>query len=202
MARTNSEGEWINSRGKATPPEYVDPIKKHRDRYVERIVTNARKLEDQMKKKKSQFMRWIDEHLAYVDRQTKVERNGKGNVTLTNYSGDLQVEFSLSDIIEFDERLQNAKALIDQCLKKWTKDAAPEIRAVIDEAFEVDKKGKVNTAKILRLRSIKIKDTDWQKALDMIADSIEVSGTRQYLVIRERDASGKWQTINLNFSSI
>jgi hypothetical protein len=37
----------------------------------------------------------------------------------------------MQDRIAFDERLQAAKSLIDECLADWTENARPEIRAII-----------------------------------------------------------------------
>jgi len=113
----------------------------------------------------------------------------------------------LNDIIQFNEKLQIAKTIIDECLHKWSEGAHKNIRVLVDQAFQVDKKGKLNTSAILKLRTLNIRDKDWKRAMDLIADSIQVVGTKQYLNIRVRDIDfdgtpGKWHTVNLNFSSI
>ncbi|MDH5525550.1 MAG: DUF3164 family protein [Desulfobulbaceae bacterium] len=126
----------------------------------------------------------------------------RGNVTLTSFDGKYQVLRAVSDQLDFDENLQAAKALIDECLRKWTSDSGPEVRAVIDDAFQVDKKGRINAKRILGLRKLKINDEKWLRAMDAINDSITVIGSRTYFRIYERDDRGNYRQIPLDFSGV
>ena len=204
MPQTDGNGNWINNRGKAVPPEFIDPVVRNRDRAVERAFKKAEQLQSRVEKVKAEIEAIIDKHLAYVDKKTEVTNDTKGNLMLTSYAGDLQLEVRINDLIEFDSRLQNAKTLIDQCIHKWSEGANRNIAALVNEAFDVDKKGNVNTANILRLRQINIKDADWKRAMELITESIQVAGTRRYLRFKRREGGlgGKWETLNLNFSSI
>lgn len=203
MAKTNKDGYWISHRGKATPPEFIDPVVKKRDRIVEMIVKRAEKLQEKMTAEKQWMLSKIDEFIAYEEKKTGEPREGKGNLQLTSYDGSMQVQFNLNDIIEFDDRLQIAKGVIDKCLVKWSEGAHKNLRAIVEDAFNVDKKGNVNKQAILKLRSIKIQDDDWNKAMDLIVDSITIAGTRQYLNIFTRpNGSDKFKPVNLTFSSL
>lgn len=203
MAKTDENGFWLSARGKATPPEFIDPVVKKRDAIVEMIVRRAEKLQERMQKDKEWMLSKIDDFIAYEENKTGEKRKGKGNLQLTNYSGDQQVQFNLNDIIEFDDRLQIAKGVIDRCLHKWSDGAHKNLKAIVDEAFEVDKKGSVNKMAILRLRAIKINDEDWNKAMELIGDSITIAGTRQYLNVFTRpNGNDKFTPINLTFSSL
>jgi len=73
----------------------------------------------------------------------------KGNITLTPFDGKYRIVRSVSDRLEFDERLQAAKALIDECIKEWTESSRSEIRALIGNAFQVDKASRINAKRIL-----------------------------------------------------
>ncbi|MGL9774159.1 MAG: DUF3164 family protein [Sodalis sp. (in: enterobacteria)] len=65
--------------------------------------------------------------------QYGVKRDGrKSNVTLYSFDGCHKVIRALQDRITFDERIQAAKALIDDCMAEWTQDARPELLAIID----------------------------------------------------------------------
>ena len=203
MARKNKSGEWLDSRGKAHPENMIQQIDKRRDQTVEQIVKWALALQERMRKEKVRYYAKIDKHIAYIEKKLGEELAGKGNIRLTNFSGDMQVEVRIKDVQEFDERLHVAKKIIDGCLKKWSKGANQNLVVAINEAFDVDKAGNINKNKILSLRRWKVSDPDWKRAMEIISDSLNTTSTKQYLVIRKREAGeGKWKTINLNFSTI
>jgi hypothetical protein len=203
MPTTDKQGNWIDPRGRAVPKNYVKPLDQKRDRTVEKICKDALNLEAKMIEMKKDFINRVNKYIKEVEKTNKVKRQGKGNVQLTNFSSDRQVEFSMNDVIEFDEKLQLAKSLIDDCIKRWSEGANQNLQVVIDQAFDVDKKGRLNTQGILDLRKLKIKDKNWNRAMLLIGESVRVTGTRQYLVVRTRNSStDKFKTVNLNFSSI
>ncbi|MHA1585658.1 MAG: DUF3164 family protein [Promethearchaeota archaeon] len=203
MSKKDEFGNWIDVRGNTVPQRYVKPIDQKRDRVVEAIVNKALRLQKNMEQMKADIQQKLDKYVKFLEKETDVVRTGKGNMTLTNFSGDHQVEFAINDIIEFDEQLQMAKELIDRCLVKWTKEGNKNIQAVITQAFNVDKKGQINKIAILKLRNLNIKDAEWKRAMDLISESIKISGSREYLNIRTRkDNKSRYKTVNLNFSSI
>lgn len=59
--------------------------------------------------------------------------------TLYNYYGQFKVQRTMQDRIAFDERIQAAKELIDDCVAEWTQGSCPELLAIIDQAFTTDK---------------------------------------------------------------
>ncbi len=203
MAQKNENGDWIDARGKAIPPSYVKPIDKKKDATVESIVNEALSLEKKLKTLKAKWLHKVRAYQELIAMESGVVINGKGNITLTNFSGDKQVEFAMHDILKFDEKIQVAKAIIDNCLKRWGADANPNLVAVVNQAFEVDKQGRINIQAILKLRALNIKDEEWQKAMTIINEALNVCGTRQYLNVRIREnETDKFRTINLNMSSI
>lgn len=204
MAIKTESGEWLDSRGRAVAPAYIPKIDKERDKLVERVFRKAEKLEQDMRKFKDELFEMVEQYLDFLEQESGGKSSDwKGNLTLTGFSGDKQVEVSINEIIDFDERLSIAKSKIDECLKKWSENSNGNIRAIVHEAFNVDKKGRVNTHMILRLTRLNIRDALWKEAMQLIRESINVRGSRRYVNIRRRkDAQAKWETVNLNFSSI
>jgi len=203
MPIKNESGDWIDPRGKAVPPEHIPAMTKKREYVVERIVKDALSLEKKMVANKKKAIAKMLDYMAKLQDVKGVKPNAKGNITLTNFVGDKQVELAMDDIISFNEEFALAKAQIDLCLKKWSNNANKELITVVEQAFNVDKKGQVNKQAILKLRQIKIKDADWRKAMQLLVDSIEIKGSRQYLNIRVREnATDKFRTVKLNFSSM
>ena len=82
--------------------------------------------------------------------------------------------------------MQAAKALIDECVHEWTEGARSEIRALINDAFDVDKSGNISTGRILSLRRLDIADEKWQRAMAALSDSVRVQCSKSYIRVYER----------------
>ena len=127
----------------------------------------------------------------------------KGNVTLHTFDGRFKIQRAMQDRIAFDERLQAAKALIDQCLSDWTEGASPEIRAIVNRAFQTEKEGEVNTGAVLALRRLDITDERWLRAMDAIGEAIQVVGSRSYIRVYERVGdSDQYRAISLDIAGV
>jgi len=199
-----SEREFMtDSQGRQVPAELVSGIDKLRDQTVRRIADEALGMRDIL----ADFKRRIrDDILAFVDvsasQYGRAWGGKKGNITLTTYDGRHRLVVSISDRITFDERLQVARDLIGDCIEKWSQGSRNEIRILVQDAFQVDKAGKINTARVLGLRRLEIADPDWQKAMEAISDSIQVSGSKQYLRFYERDERGQYVQIPLDVAAL
>jgi hypothetical protein len=147
----------------------------------------------------------IEDVKAFIDlslEQYGVKVGGqKGNVTLMSYDGEYRVLIAINDRITFDERLQAAKSLIDECIKEWTQGARGELRVLIDNAFAVDKAGKINTGRVLGLRRLEIVDEKWNRAMQAIADSIVITESKEYIRIYRRNKEGEYDLISLGLAS-
>ena len=127
----------------------------------------------------------------------------KGNVTLYSFDGQYKVQRAVSETLQFDERIQAAKSLIEECLQDWTAGSRDELKTIIDRAFDVDKEGNLNTNKILALRRVDIKDERWRRAMDAISDSVQVIGSKSYVRIYKRIGNtDKYAPISLDLASI
>lgn len=203
MAIKDKNGAWVDARGKAVPSKYVSVIDRKRDALVERNIKRLQALRDRMAAVKAQVDEDIDKYMDFVAKETDVKPSGKGNLILTGFSGDKQLEVAMSDVLEFDERLNFAKGAIDGCLRRWGENANQNLQVIIEHAFQMDKKGRLDKHAILKLRQINIRDKEWKKAMALLADALKVTGTRRYLNARVRtNPDDRFRTIGLNFSSI
>lgn len=127
----------------------------------------------------------------------------KGNISLITFNGRYKVVQQIAEHIQFGEQLQAAKELIDECIHEWTEGSSDEIKALINEAFQVDKKGNVSTARVLGLRRLSISHPTWDTAMRAISDSICVTGTKPYIRFYERDeATDTWCAISLDLAAV
>lgn len=193
-----------DSRGNAVPIEMVTMVDRLRDRLVLKAVRKFEAEEKRLAKLKADTFREIETFLHKSGKQYGEEIGGvKGNVTLTSYDGRFKLLRAVADYIVFDERLQVAKSLIDQCIHEWSEGSRPEIRALVNDAFQVDKQGNVSTTRILGLRRLDIKDAKWKRAMDAIGDSITTLGTKSYVrVLRRVGDSDEFQPIRLDIAKL
>ncbi|HAT2590586.1 TPA: DUF3164 family protein, partial [Citrobacter freundii] len=98
--------------------------------------------------------------------------------------------------------LQIAKDLIDECVTEWSEGANDNLRAIIADAFQVDKEGQLNTGRILSLRRVKIQDERWSRAMEAISESLQVAMSKTYINFREKDKHGKLINIPLDIAAI
>ncbi|NTZ40687.1 DUF3164 family protein [Enterobacter sp. JMULE2] len=198
------EGYWTDARGVLTPVSLVKPVDLDRDALVGELVELAITVSNALRELKS---RAIADIQAFVD--LSAEKYGakaggaKGNVTLFSFDGRFKIQRAMAENIKFDERLQAAKALIDECLADWTKDAGPEIHALISEAFASDTEGNIKTGRVLALRRLGITDERWQNAMLAISESVQVVGTKSYIRIYERVGdSDEYRAIPLDMAGV
>jgi hypothetical protein len=104
--------------------------------------------------------------------------------------------------LQFNEKLQVAKALIDNCIKRWSDGSRPEIKTLVDDAFYVDKTGNINKDRVLGLRRLKIEDMEWQEAMQAIGDSIQVVSSKTYIRFYQRSESGAYNQIPLDVAAL
>lgn len=192
-----------NSRGDLVPREKVKEVDVLRDQVVRQIVGQAQELSAEIKDFKDSAMGEADTFCRISHEEYGVTYGGrKGNITLSTYDGEYRVSIEIQDVLEFDERLQVAKELVDKCILKWSDGAEANLRALVSNAFRVDKKGNVDTRRILELRRYEITDPDWQKAMEAISDSIKVNYSRRYMRVHKRNDQGKYIQVPLDFSAV
>ncbi|WP_265090450.1 DUF3164 family protein [Psychrobacter fulvigenes] len=202
-APVTPDGYMTNAKGHLIPVDKVKPVDKLRDEVVKDMVAIAVELRAQMRTAKSQLFDTFNDFVALSAQEYDVQMGGKkGNTTLLSYDGKLKIQLAVSENIVFDERLQVAKSLIDECLTDWTQDSNDNIKALINQAFQVDKEGNISTGRVLALRGLDISDSKWDKAMDAISDAIQVTDTKQYIRFYERDSEGAYYQISLDFSNV
>ncbi|MFT4190877.1 MAG: DUF3164 family protein [Comamonas sp.] len=202
--KTIPEGHKRDAQGRLVPISLIKPIDLARDELVLEIAATARKLNAAMAQAKAQI---FADAAAFVDlsaEQYGVHLGGKkGNVTLNAFDGSIRVQIATAESLSFDERLQAAKALIDECIGEWVKDSRPEIAVLVQDAFRTDRDGKLSAGRILGLRRLDIQDERWQRAMKAIGESVQVTGSKQYVRVYERvGQTDTYQPIALDIAAV
>lgn len=204
MSNPIPDGYKADAKGRLIPLDAIKPIDQARDQLVAELVARAKQMNRDLAAFKEALFNDID---AFVD--LSAERYGaklggeKGNVSLVSFDGRYKVLMAIQDSLAFDEGLQAAKALIDECVHEWTQDARVEIKALINDAFQVDKQGHISTGRILGLRRLDIKDEKWQRAMTALSESVRVQNSTRYLRVYERvGLTNKYEPIALDIAGV
>ena len=187
MTNNVPEGFLKDAKGHLVPLELVKPIDMARNDLVLELVAKAKVVSDTLAAFKADAFGDIKAFVDMSAEQYNAKLGGKkGNITLMSFDGQFKVVQAAQDNIRFDERLQAARALIDECLTEWTQDARSEVRAIVNEAFRADKQGEISTGRVLALRRMDITDARWQRAMEAIGDAVQVVGSKSYIRVYQR----------------
>jgi len=190
----------IDSQGRAIPVSVIRPEMLKQDSVVNRTLDRVIRLHNRIKADKLKLYDEIQDYLEYIAKQSDL--TWKGNAGFTSFDGKYKIEIRFKERIEFGLELQLAKQKIDECLKDWSADSNANLQAIINEAFQVDKKGEIAKHRILALRKYNIKDIKWKEAMELIDKAIRVVSTKQYVSFYERDEQGEYKMIVLNFTAL
>jgi Protein of unknown function (DUF3164) len=196
-------GHRMDAKGRLVPEHLIRPIDLERDRFVREVVAKAKEKSDLLREFKRDVFADIAAFLQLSAEQYGAKLGGnKGNVTLYTFDGRYKVLRAMSDRIVFDERLQAAKALIDECLVEWSEGAHSNLVALVKDAFRADSAGEIRTGSVLQLRRLDITDDRWCRAMRAIGDAVQVVDTKSYVRVYERDDNGEYRPINLDIAGV
>jgi hypothetical protein len=203
-AQPTPEGYRLDAKGRLIPEDQIKPIDQLRDELVLSIIDRACELRDMLRDFKGDVFSEIQGFVETSAQEYDVQLGGKkGNVTLVSFDGRYKIQRAIQEHITFDERLQAAKALIDECLREWTADARPEIATIVQDAFRVDSAGNIRTGQVLSLRRLDIQDKRWLRAMDAISDAVQVTGSKSYVRIYERvGTTDQYKPISLDIAGV
>lgn len=195
-----------DAKGRFVHRDTVKPIDLARDELVTELIAKAKAASRILHDLKYSALADIEafcelsaEKYGIIPRGKK----GKGNITLTTFDGRRRLIRAMQDQLTFDERLQAAKQLIDECLAEWGADSRKEIRTLINDAFQVDKEGEVSTARVLSLRRHNFDHPKWKAAMEAISDALRVASSKTYIRVYERnEKTGNYEQIPLDLSSV
>lgn len=200
------EGYKEDSSGALRALESIKAIDLLRDELVQKISARAIELNKALAEFKAQSLDEIARFVELSASEHDVKLGGeKGNVTLSSYDGAFKVLRANHDAISFNEKIQAAKDLIDECLRDWTgRPGVPAgLIAIVNTAFKRNSNGEISVSRIMDLRTYDIADERWKKAMNIIADSMAVRGTITYLRIQVRQGrTDKYETIALDIAGV
>jgi hypothetical protein len=198
----NGREYMVDPIGALIPVEVVKPLDKLMDEVARKIAAYAIPLSAQIARFKGHSFDDVDGlmELAAQDYGTTL-LGKKGNGAIRSFDDSIRIEVAVAEHIDFGPELQIAKQIVDGCLRRWAADGSVEIRAIVERAFKVDKKGKISTSQLFGLLQHDISDPEWKKGMQAIRDSIRVVGSKRYLRVYLREDGDSHRLLPLNVSA-
>ena len=211
--RLSAESSWpdvaipsgyaVNAKRHMIPGELVRDADRLEDDVVRRILAFGLDLADQIARFRAHT---FDDLATFLDLLGETygrgKTAGKGGYSCTSFDGRLKVQVQVQDRITFGPELQVARELVNECLADWAADSQPEARAIIQNAFSVDKQGSVNREAIFRMRRLQIDDERWKRAQQAVSDSIRIEGAKSHVRLYMRSTpESKWTQVPINIAA-
>ncbi len=197
---------WIDENGIRVPVSRLAKSEKLAERKAGKLVKKALQLHDKLKAFKKEIFE--DTEAVYrqmmEDLKVKIKDDYKGNFTWYNFDRSVKFTVDINRPIEFDEGIITAaKAKFDEFLDKNITAKNEFAKELILSAFET-RKGKLDVKKILSLTKYedKVNDPLFSEAVRLINKAIRHRKTKKYIKIYVRNADGKYEPVELNFSNI
>lgn len=202
--QTIPAGYRKDASGRLIPETMIKPVDLKRDELVCVIAQEAKKVQETLRDFKVNVMHNINAFVDFSAKEYNVTMGGKkGNLTLYSFDGAYKVQVAIAEHMVFDERLQAAKHLIDECITGWSQGSRPEIQVLVQDAFQTDKEGKINTGRVLGLRRLDIRDEKWATAMKAIGESLQVVGSKEYVRFYERiEGTDEYRPISLDVAAV
>lgn len=199
-------GYWEDANCNLVPVSKIKDVDKARHKMVMDLCAQAEALHEAIAAFKLASLTEIAGFVQASADEYNVQLRGaagKGNITLTSFDGRFKIQRAMAETIAFDERLQVAKAKIDECIHIWSKGANANLKVLVNQAFQTDKEGNVSVGRILSLRRYEINDPEWDLAMKAISDSIRVTSSKSYVrFYRRNDVTGQYEAVTLDMSGV
>lgn len=192
-----------DAKGNLVPKSKIKDVELLRDDAVRDMFTKAKVVSEEMRAFKASIFDDIEQFCEYSASEYDTTWGGeRGNIELTSFDGSLKVTKTVADIETVDERIRIAEKLIKECANEWSSGSDDKVKALVNLAFKVDKKGKLSTSRLRQLKQLNIKDEKWQRAMQAIDDSIKAVGTCEYVRFYKRDEHGKYQQMPMDMAKM
>ncbi len=176
-----------------------------RDLAVENLIIKAKKIAEELKQFKEDCEKTMETQAVELSNYGKMRSNSKGGFTLTHGNGMARVKRRRDTEPVWDERSTKAIELIHAFLYDTVKKRDQDLFEILIGFIQRNKNGDLEYARVMELiqHEHKFKDERWITGLRLIKESYSnVLRGFGYELNVKNEGTGKWEFLNLNFSSI
>ena len=176
---------------------------KQRDENIMEMINDALVVSSQTEKFKKLMHSTFDYQKELLDKYSGgLRKNSKGGFSLVHSSGNYKIVRSLKSQPKWDERADEAVALINEFLEAKLK--RTKHYQIIHTLLEKNKAGELSYPMVMRLIEIKdsYEDPRWVRAMELLIESFErvYSGYGYEFYTKSKD--GSFEKIEINFTAL
>ncbi|MCU7615638.1 DUF3164 family protein [Chryseobacterium sp. PBS4-4] len=198
---------WTDESGMQIPYNRTTATERKKEKTAFSVAKKAQNAHKILKEVKDAVSTATDEILNDEREANNVKLDGKGNYTWYNFDRSIKIQVDINEAIKFDEiKIASAKEKLMNLIR--TNISGDDfIISLVEDAFQTSK-GKLDAKRILSLRkhSSRIKNgaikQGWEEAMTLIDESISRPKSKSYHKIWLKNEEGKYEAIELNFSSL
>lgn len=191
-----------DARGSLIPVSMIKAKDVLQDEMVRKIIGYAIELSGQVSRFAAHTFADLNAFQSLLEQEYDAPKGGaKGNVTFLSYDGLYKITVQIADILDLGPELQTAKALFDACLLKWGAESRPELRAIVNTVFSVEKEGQINRSGLFQVLRLEVDDPDWTRAQQALRDAIRPVATKRYTrFYRRASVDARWEPIVIDMA--
>lgn len=175
-----------------------------RDQMVDKYGNEAFDIFQKLTDFKSRLASDMELQKEALDVYGTIRSNSKGGFSVLHSNGELKITRRRDTMPTWDERSDKAVELIKDFLSDTVKKRDKNLYEILLTFIEKNKKGDLEYSKVMDLLSHEEKydDPRWKQGLKLIKESYQSNFRGYGYEISIKDQDGKFQRIELNFSSI
>jgi ABC-type Fe3+/spermidine/putrescine transport system ATPase subunit len=174
-----------------------------RDAFVKRVIGEAVSYHGLLKDFKADLVQSFEEFEKQLNEYGEIRKNSKGGFSITSSDGKHRVRRMRATAPEWDERSKKGEALIIEFLQEQITDT--KIHKLVMSFLQRNEKGELEYSRVMNLLNMKadFDDPRWVEGLELMQESYNITlRAFQFEFQVKDDISGKWQRLEMNFSSI
>ena len=201
----SSDKLWKDEKGLQIPYLRTTKVERLMERKSNKLLNEALKINVKLANFKEQLQDVCHEvYDNFMTENGNDEKKHKGNFTWYNFDRSIKIEVNVNERIEFDDlSITACKDKLDQFLSANVESKDEFIKQLVLDAFETSR-GKMDAKKVMSLLRYKskIKSSLFQEAMNLLENSIRRPDSKTYFRIWLKNSNGKYENVDLNFSSI
>lgn len=196
---------WTDEAGTAIPYNRTTPVERLMERSSAKILKEALAVNKKLVAFRETIEALSEEAFDAFMAANKTERKHKGNFTWYNFDRSIKIEVAISEPIQFDDlTIKAAKEKFDLFIEENVSSKNDFVKPMILEAFQTQRSGSLDTKRVLGLarHERKVNNEMFSDAVQLIQQAIRRPKSKTYYRVWVKDASGQYNNIELNLSSL
>lgn len=175
-----------------------------KDLFVDTTFNEALSLVKMLTEFKSAVHSAMDEVHAQLQAYGQISAKSQGGFSVFHTNGNFRIKRRRDTVPVWDERASKGVDLIKDFLFDFVKKRDKLMFELLMPFIEKNEKGELEYSRVMLLcqHEDKFDDSRWIEGLKLIKEGYSISLKAYGYEFQFKNANGKWETLNLNFSNI